>query len=65
MISQHTDTLFMKLFYFSFFSFASQRQNAKDKENKKKGIKKKDATLAMLAPDLLEVDPHVSHRLRS
>ncbi|XP_076102737.1 GON-4-like protein [Mytilus galloprovincialis] len=38
--------------------FASQRQSAKDKESRKKGMKKKDTTIAMLAPDLLEVDPH-------
>ncbi|CAG2238596.1 unnamed protein product [Mytilus edulis] len=41
--------------------FASQRQSAKDKESRKKGMKKKDTTIAMLAPDLLEVDPHNVH----
>jgi hypothetical protein len=43
----------------SHFSFASQRQSVKDKEPRRKGMNKKDTTIAMLAPDLLKVDPHV------
>jgi len=40
--------------------FPHKKIGPKDKDNRSKAKKKKDSTLAMLAPDLLSLDPHVS-----